>query len=120
MSARATATSPAAAPGEQHKPRGPRLTPRASILAFVVFIAAIFAVAPARAFLEQRSDQERLAHQVSQLQRENDDLQQRLDDLSDPAHLERLARECLGLVYPGEIALVPIQRNQAPTPPPCD
>jgi cell division protein FtsB len=120
MSARATATSPAAAPGEQQQPRGSRLTPRASILAFVVFLAAIFAVAPARAFLSQRSDQERLAQQVTELQRENDALQQRLDDLNDPAHLERLARECLGLVYPGEIAFVPIQRGHAPTPPSCD
>ena len=120
MSARASATSPAAAPGEQQKPRASRLTPRASILAFVVFLAAIFAVAPARAFLEQRSGQEHLAQQVSQLQQENDALQQRLDALNDPAHLERLARECLGLVYPGEIAFVPIQRGHAPVPPSCD
>ena len=84
MSARATATSPAAAPGEKHRPKGARLTPRASILAFVVFVAAIFAVAPARAFLEQRSQQDRLAQQVSELQRENDALQQRLDDLQRP------------------------------------
>ncbi len=119
MSARATATSPAAAPGEKQT-KGARLTPRASILAFVVFVLAIFAVAPARAFLEQRSQQDRLAQQVSELQRENDALQQRLDDLSDPAHLERLARECLGLVDPGEIAFVPIQRGTAPVPPSCD
>jgi cell division protein FtsB len=119
MSARATATSPAAAPGEKQT-KGTRLTPRASILAFVVFVAAIFAVAPARAYLEQRSQQQRLAQQVHELQLENDALQQRLDDLHDPAHLEQLARECLGLVSPGEIAFVPIQRGRAPIPPSCD
>jgi len=119
MSARATATSPAAAPGEKQT-KGMRLTPRASILAFVVFVAAIFAVAPARAYLEQRSQQQRLAQQVSELQQENAALQQRLDQLHDPAQLERLARECLGLVSPGEIAFVPIQRGRAPIPPSCD
>ncbi|MEP6758699.1 MAG: septum formation initiator family protein [Actinomycetota bacterium] len=124
MSARATATSPAAAPGETTTATPPkaghRLTPRASILAFVVFVAAIFAVAPARAFLEQRSEQQQLSQQVAQLQQENDALTQRLNDLNDPVHLERLARECLGMVKPGEIAFVPIQRGQAPTPPSCD
>ena len=119
MSARATATSPAAAPGGKQT-KGTRLTPRASILAFVVFVAAIFAVAPARAYLEQRSQQQQLAQQVHELQLENDALQQRLDDLRDPAHLEQLARECLGLVSPGEIAFVPIQRGSAPIPPSCD
>jgi cell division protein FtsB len=124
MSARATATSPAAAPGDKTTATpatsGRRLTPRASILAFVVFVAAIFAVAPARAFLEQRSEQRRLTQQVGELQHDNEALQQRLDELNDPVHLERLARECLGMVRPGEIAFVPIQRGQAPKPPPCD
>ena len=119
MSARATATSPAAAPGEKQT-KGTRLTPRASILAFVVFVAAIFAVAPARAFLEQRAEQQQLTQQVAQLQQENDALTQRLNDLNDPVHLDRLARECLGMVKPGEIAFVPIQRGHAPTPPSCD
>ena len=123
MSARATATSPAAAPGETNTARRKtalRLTPRASILAFVVFVAAIFAVAPARAFLEQRAEQQQLTQQVAQLQQENDALTQRLNDLNDPVHLDRLARECLGMVKPGEIAFVPIQRGHAPTPPSCD
>ena len=126
MSARATATSPAEAQGKKRtaadgdRSRTARLTPRASIVGFVVFVAAIFAVAPARAYLEQRSQQQRLAQQVTELQQENDALQQRLDDLHDPAHLEQLARECLGLVSPGEIAFVPIQRGRAPIPPSCD
>jgi cell division protein FtsB len=126
MSARATATSPAAAQGKNittatgpSKP-GTRLSPRASIVAFVVFIAAIFAVAPARAFLEQRAEQQRLVQQVGDLQRQNAALQERVEQLNDPAELERLARECLGMVDPGEIAFVPIRRGVAPTPPVCD
>jgi cell division protein FtsB len=129
MSARATATSPAEVPGNdgirppthnKKKKPGHRLTPQASILAFVVFLAAIFAVAPARAYLEQRSERGRLAHEVQQLQQENDALQQRLTKLHDPIEMERLARECLGLVDPGEIAFVPVRPNAPPPAPSCD
>ncbi len=123
MSARATATSPAAAQGKNTKQpakSGMRLTPRASIIAFVVFIAAIFAVAPARAYLEQRAERQHLTQQVTELQQRNAALQQRLEDLNDPTELERLARECLGMVRPGEIAFVPIHRGEAPKPPVCD
>jgi cell division protein FtsB len=120
MSARATATSPAAAPGKQGKRHGARVTPRASILGFIVVLAAIFAVAPARAYLDQRAEQLRLTEQVQELQTRNAALEQQLAQLHDPAELERLARECLGLVDPGEIAFVPIRRGQAPVPPNCD
>jgi len=121
MSARATATSPAGARGSGTKPgTGLRLTPRASILGFVIVVAGIFAVAPARAYLDQRAEQQRLTEQVTELQRRNAVLELRMEQLHDPIELERLARECLGLVDPGEIAFVPIHRGQAPVPPDCD
>ena len=121
MSARTTATSPAEARGKQtERSRIAGITPRASIIGFVVFVAAIFAVAPARAYLEQRSQRNQLADQVSQLEQQNAVLQQQLDRLHDPAELERLARECLGMVDPGQIAFVPVPRGRAPTPPSCD
>jgi cell division protein FtsB len=128
MSARATATSPASAQGKKEPPKGAaargssglRLTPRATILGFIVFIAAIFAVAPARAYLDQRAQREQLATEVQQLQQQNADLQHQLDQLHDPVELERLARECLGMVDPGEIAIVPVEPGKAPTPPNCD
>jgi cell division protein FtsB len=125
MSARATATSPAEARGKRHEEpakRGRilRLTPRATILGFVVFIAAIFAVAPARAYLDQRAERQRLAQQVQLLERQNGQLEQRLLELHDPVELERLARECLGMVRVGEIAVVPIREGRAPKPPICD
>ena len=123
MSARATATSPATAPGKSHKAsskRGPTITPRATILGFVVFVTAIFAVAPARAYLDQRVERARLAQQVQQLQQQNAELQQRIDQLHDPVELERLARECLGMVEPGEIAIVPVRPGSPPPSPNCD
>jgi cell division protein FtsB len=121
MSARAAATSPAEAQGKASKrDDGVRITPRASILGFVVVLAAIFAVAPARAYLGQRAEQQRLTEQVNELRASNAELEHRLAQLHDPVELERLARECLGLVDPGQIAFVPIQRGQAPVPPDCD
>jgi cell division protein FtsB len=123
MSARATATSPATAPGKSHQAsskRGPTITPRATILGFVVFVTAIFAVAPARAYLDQRGERARLAQQVQQLQEQNAELQQRIDQLHDPVELERLAGECLGMVEPGEIAIVPVRPGSPPPSPNCD
>ena len=121
MSARTTATSPAEARGKKtERSRIARITPRASILGFVVFVAAIFAVAPARAYLEQRAQRNQLSNQVSQLEQQNAALQQQLNKLQDPSELERLARECLGMVDPGQIAFVPVPHAHAPTPPNCD
>jgi cell division protein FtsB len=123
MSARASATSPATAQGKKDTAeprRGLTLTPRATILGFVVFVAAIFAVAPARAYLDQRAQRQQLAQEVQQLQQQNAHLQQRIDQLHDPVELERLARECLGMVDPGEIVIVPVPSGAPPTPPNCD
>ena len=124
MSARASATSPATAQGKKDttagRRRGPTLTPRATILGFVVFVAAIFAVAPARAYLDQRAARQQLAQQVHQLEQQNAHLQERIDELHDPVELERLARECLGMVDPGEIAVVPVRAGAPPPSPNCD
>jgi len=120
MSARATATSPAGARGEHtaHLARV-RLAPRAAVLFLSVFVVAIFAIAPTRAFLAQRSQLAELQRQASILEQENTTLQERSADLRDPRTLERLARECLGMVRPGEVGFVVIPRGEAPTPPDC-
>jgi cell division protein FtsL len=96
-----------------------RPSPRASILLFAVFLAVVFAVAPMRAYLHQQDELSELQRRADQLEQQNTDLEQRIADLNDPATLERLARECLGMVEPGEIAFVPIPKGHAPTPPDC-
>jgi cell division protein FtsB len=96
-----------------------RATPRASILLFAVFLAVVFAVAPMRAYLHQRAELSDLQRQADLLERQNTALERRIADLNDPETLERLARECLGMVEPGEIAFVPIPKGRAPTPPDC-
>jgi cell division protein FtsB len=123
VSARATATSPAGARGKQRTRAKPetkmRLSPRASILLIAVFLSVVFAVAPMRAYLHQRAELSDLERQTQLLQEQNTELERRIADLNDPATLERLARECLGMVDPGEIAFVPIPKGRAPTPPDC-
>jgi len=124
MNARATATSPAGARGKgrsrsRERVARTRLTPRAPILLFAVFLAGVFAVAPMRSYLHQRAELADLQHQADQLEQQNTELERRIADLNDPATLERLARECLGMVDPGEIAFVPIPKGHAPTPPDC-
>jgi cell division protein FtsB len=96
-----------------------RATPRASILLFAVFLAVVFAVAPMRAYMHQRAELSDLQRQADLLEEQNTALERRIADLNDQATLERLARECLGMVEPGEIAFVPIPKGRAPTPPDC-
>lgn len=84
----------------------PRLTARAAALLVVVAILALLTLVPARQFLAQRGQIAELEAQATQLEQRNDALQREIARLKDPAELERLARECLGMVRPGEIALV--------------
>jgi cell division protein FtsB len=127
MSARATATSPAGARGKTTKAppkrdtprRRVRLTPRASILVSALALVGVFAVAPGRAYLDQRAQLHELQREADALAQQNVILERSVADLNDPATLERLARRCLGMVRPGEVAFVPIPKGRAPTPPDC-
>ena len=127
MSARATTTSPVAPRGKQAAAAPPphasrarvRLSGRAALLLFAVFLVTMLAIAPTRVYLEQRSRLQRLEEQAAELEAANGELSERIADLRDPATLERLARECLGLVQPGEIAIITVPQRGAPTPPDC-
>ena len=83
--------------------RRTRLTPGAVVLA--VIIAALLCVmsVPLRTYLSQRAQLARLQLQSHVLQQQNSQLRERVTQLHDPAYLQRLARECLGMVKPGEI-----------------
>jgi len=119
VSTRAAATSPAAAQGSTHGRKPLRLRPRAAVLLFAMFMVGMLAIAPSRAYLDQRAVLHQLEQQAAQLEQQNRDLEQRVADLNDPRTLERLARECLGMVMPGEIGFVTIPKGQAPVPPDC-
>jgi cell division protein FtsB len=120
VSARAAAPSPAATQGERHERRPVRLTQRAALLAAAVFVVALLAIAPARSYFTQRDRVEDLERRAVELEAANRELQVRIADLNDPATLERLARECLGMVRPGEVPFRIIPAGEAPAPIDCD
>jgi cell division protein FtsL len=84
----------------------PRLTGRAAALLVAVALLALLALVPARQYLDQRGRIAELERQAAQLEQQNRSLRSQIAALHEPAELERLARECLGMVRPGEIALV--------------
>ena len=99
---------------EASAPRA-RFTARAVILGAVVLVLGIAASVPVRQFVEQRTQIGELEQQVEELAADRERLRQEIERLRDPQYLERLARECLGMVRPGEIAfVVPDEQGRSP------
>lgn len=96
-----------------------RVTPRAAVLAAVLVALLVYLAVPLRAYVAQRAELSRLRAQRIELERQNAALQRRVRTLNDPAYLEDVARECLGMVRPGEIAFVVIPKGGRPVPPTC-
>lgn len=116
------APSPAAVrarTGAHRAKRTWRLSARAAGLAIVALLLLSFAVAPFRTLMDQRGELGDLQRQTQDLQRENAELQTKVQRFNDPAYMERLARECLGMVRVGEIAFVTVPKHGAPVPPAC-
>jgi cell division protein FtsB len=108
----------AASPGARGIASEPktRISARATLLLLVVMVAATLSIAPMRAYLEMRDRLEALERQAQLLEARNDRFESRVGRLNDPAHLERLARACLGMVEPGEIAFVTVpEEGQKPS-----
>jgi cell division protein FtsB len=95
-----------------------RLTARATILLTIMIGVLVLSVAPARMYFEQQAELARFEHEAAVLERKNEALAARAEQLRDRAFLERLARQCLGMVKPGEIAFVVVPKEGAPAPPP--
>jgi cell division protein FtsB len=71
--------------------------------ACVVGVLAL-GVFPTTDFLDQRADLGATDQQLDILREQNEALEQRIDALSTPEEIERLAREQYNLVHPGEEA----------------
>jgi cell division protein FtsB len=69
-------------------------------------LLGLLALVPARQVLEARGRVAELEREASRIERENAALRAEIVALDDPVELERLARACLGMVRPGEIALI--------------
>ena len=96
-----------------------RLSARGVMLLVAVSLILLAAIAPARNLIEQRAQLAHLHQQAQELQHENDALQAQVTQLGDPTYLEKLARQCLGMVKPGEVAFVTIPQHGAPARPNC-
>jgi cell division protein FtsB len=96
-----------------------RLTPRGAILAVVVTALVLYLAIPLRAYVDQREAIATLERQTEAIEQRNADLRVRIQQLNDPVYLERLARECLGMVKRGEIAFIVVPENGRAQPPVC-
>lgn len=93
-----------------------RLTGRAVVLAAILILTGVASAGVVRQYLSQRAEIDRLEQEVRSIEADRVRLENEIDRLHDPAHLERLARECLGMVKPGEIRfVVPDDSGTPPT-----
>lgn len=89
----------------------PRLTRRAAVLGAVILMLGATAIVPLRQYLDQQSQIGGLERKIDTLIQERSRLERRIEQLQDPNELERIARECLGMVKPGEIAFVAVPKS---------
>lgn len=82
----------------------------------IVVVAATTNVFPFRQILAQRQRVEVAAQQLAALEEENAQLESEKQALQSPLEVERIARENLGYVRPGEVSYVVVAPPEAPVP----
>lgn len=82
------------------------LSLRSAAVVFAMLVVALFASGPIRAQFERQGEIARLEEKAAQIEAENAAIRTDLTRLRDPAVLEQIARECLGMVRPGETAVI--------------
>lgn len=92
-------------------------TRRAAVLALLVCVMALSVAVPLRTYLSQRDELAAQETQRVELEIQVRELEQRKQELSDPAQVEAEARARLGYVRPGETPYI-VEVPQAPAPPP--
>ena len=86
----------------------------ASLALMLVALAAATNVLPLRQIVEQRQEVASAEAELAAVLGENSALETRVDALSTPTEIERLAREQLGFVRPGETAFVVVESEKDP------
>ncbi len=84
------------------------------VVLFVVLVVLFYAVFPTQTFLDQRSSIGEARSELSTLRDENQALRTRLEVLTQPEEIERLARSEYNLIYPGEEAYAILPPAPAP------
>jgi len=74
---------------------------------------------PLRTYMAQRDRLAQLQRQSQVLVQQNEQLRRQIAQLQDPSYLERIARECLGMVKPGEIGFIIAPQSGRAQPPGC-
>lgn len=92
-------------------------TRRAAVLAILVCATALSVSVPLRTYLGQRDELASQQQHHQELAKQVQELQQRKQALSDPAHFESEARKRLGYVRPGETPYI-VQVPDTPSPGP--
>ncbi len=110
---REAATAAAAARGKI------RLTSRGAVLTVIIAALLLYLIVPLRTYIDQRKQLSDLQEQTALLDEQNRVLRRQVALLHDPTYLERLARECLGMVRPGEIGFVVVPKGGRAIPPSC-
>jgi cell division protein FtsB len=95
-------------------------TPRAAILAVAITALLIYLVVPLRPYLAQRDRLTQLQRQTQILEQQRTTLERQVQRLKDPAYLERIARECLGMVKKGEIGFIVVPEGSSGRTQPAD
>ena len=85
------------------------------VLVAILLVLGISAAGPVRNYLAQRAEIGQLEQRIDTLERERSQLERELERIRDPEELEKLARECLGMVRPGEIAFANPDGARAPS-----
>jgi len=93
----------------------PRWTGPAVMVGLALALAGVFGSAYWDGY-QLRREATRLVRQRDELRRQNTQLREEIRLLHTPAYIERLAREQLGLVRPGEIAVILVRPTPAPAP----
>ncbi len=96
-----------------------RITPQALALLIVVAGLLLAMSYPLRQYVAERNRLAQMEQKVAALEERNAELREEIRKLHDPAYIERVARRCLGMVRPGEIAFVTVPKGGTAKPPPC-
>jgi cell division protein FtsB len=107
--------TPAAARRPEPGARRTAITTRAAILGVVLCVLALALTVPLRQYVAQRGKVARLRAKQADQQRRVDALEALKQQLQDPAYVEKLARERLNFVRPGEVPYILL--TPTPTPP---
>jgi cell division protein DivIC len=89
--------------------RGGRWIPGLPQVVIVLLVLGLFvalAIQPTRQLLEQKDRISGMSHDLNRLERSNTRLERRIERLKDPDYIEQRARTQIGLVRPGETAVI--------------